>query len=154
MQFLELTDGQIVGFRAWARANYTPGTPINTLWHPVTRDECERMNTEARTLVPVRLWWQDGFTQQSQLYLFEDLNPSMGDVEERLRTAANRMFQAMDPNEREHTLMSDGAANWGDAFSRFDDEELLDVGLRLSTHTANMIELDSDELVYYPEENE
>lgn len=152
MQFLELTDEQIHEFRAWARANYTPGTPINALWHPVTRDECERMNTEARTLVLVRLWWQDGFTQQSQLYQFEDLNPSMGDVEERLRTAANRMFRNMTNEEREYALQGNGAT-WVDAFILFGDEELFDVGLRMIVNTADMVELDGDEYIY-PEENE
>jgi hypothetical protein len=33
-------------FRSWARENFTPGAPLNPLWHPVVRDECERMNAE------------------------------------------------------------------------------------------------------------
>jgi hypothetical protein len=33
--------------RQWARKNYTPGQEINSLWHPVIRTECQRMNREA-----------------------------------------------------------------------------------------------------------
>jgi hypothetical protein len=31
-------------FRAWARSHYRIGDEINPLWHPVTKDECVRMN--------------------------------------------------------------------------------------------------------------
>jgi hypothetical protein len=42
-----LTAEEVVEFRAWARANYTPGEPINALWHTIIRDECAMMNAEA-----------------------------------------------------------------------------------------------------------
>jgi len=38
-------------FRAWARANYVPGQPINPVWHPAVRDEAEKMNRERGTQV-------------------------------------------------------------------------------------------------------
>lgn len=31
-------------FRAWARANYKPLSPINGVWHPSIQDECRKMN--------------------------------------------------------------------------------------------------------------
>ena len=36
-------------FREWAHveANWKPGEPISPLWHPVTVDECARLNLEA-----------------------------------------------------------------------------------------------------------
>jgi hypothetical protein len=34
-------------FRAWARKNYTPFTPIDGLWHPVLQAECVKINEEA-----------------------------------------------------------------------------------------------------------
>lgn len=33
-------------FRQWARENYKPGDEINSVWHPVVRDECEKINQE------------------------------------------------------------------------------------------------------------
>lgn len=44
--FRDLTDDEIAEFRAWARANYTPGDTINPVWHPVVREECELMNAK------------------------------------------------------------------------------------------------------------
>ena len=31
-------------FRQWARNNYTPGSVIKTVWHPVVQAECHLMN--------------------------------------------------------------------------------------------------------------
>lgn len=33
-------------FRQWARENYTPGSEIKGVWHPVVQDECTKMNIE------------------------------------------------------------------------------------------------------------
>lgn len=33
-------------FRKWARDNYVPFTPIDALWHPVVREECDAINEE------------------------------------------------------------------------------------------------------------
>ena len=46
MQFRELNDDEIAAFRQWARDNYVAYDPINPLWHPVVRDECQRINEE------------------------------------------------------------------------------------------------------------
>lgn len=46
MDFRKLTDEETAEFRQWARDNYQPGDPINEVWHPVVREECERMNNE------------------------------------------------------------------------------------------------------------
>ncbi len=35
-------------FRAWARANWKPGQEVNQLWHPVVRDEIDKMKEEAK----------------------------------------------------------------------------------------------------------
>ena len=34
-------------FRQWARANYKAGDPVSPLWHPVVRNECDKINREA-----------------------------------------------------------------------------------------------------------
>ena len=44
--FRALTDEETARFQQWARANYKPGSPIDELWHPATRAECERINAE------------------------------------------------------------------------------------------------------------
>lgn len=31
-------------YREWARANYTPLDKIKALWHPIVRNECEKIN--------------------------------------------------------------------------------------------------------------
>lgn len=33
-------------FRLWARRNYTIGSEISEVWHPVVQDECRRMCEE------------------------------------------------------------------------------------------------------------
>lgn len=34
-------------FRRWARRNYTIGSEISEVWHPVVQDECRRMCEES-----------------------------------------------------------------------------------------------------------
>lgn len=34
-------------YRAWARQSYEPNGAINESWHPVVRQECERIDREA-----------------------------------------------------------------------------------------------------------
>ena len=34
-------------FRLWARRNYTIGSEISEVWHPVVQDECRRMCEES-----------------------------------------------------------------------------------------------------------
>jgi hypothetical protein len=38
-------------FRAWARENYEPYTPIDGTWHPVIQAECALINDELATYV-------------------------------------------------------------------------------------------------------
>ena len=45
--FMGLSKKKEVSFRKWSRDNYTIGDEISGVWHPVTRDECHRMNAEA-----------------------------------------------------------------------------------------------------------
>lgn len=45
--FRELSPAAEAEFRAYARANYVVGTPLNELHHPVCRDEQRKMNEEA-----------------------------------------------------------------------------------------------------------
>jgi hypothetical protein len=45
--FRELTEAEADDFRRWAQENYKPGDPIDPLWHPVVREECESLNREA-----------------------------------------------------------------------------------------------------------
>ena len=51
--FKHLTAAEEQSFRNWARANYRPFEPINGVWHPVTQDECVKMNAETG-YAPVR----------------------------------------------------------------------------------------------------
>jgi hypothetical protein len=46
MEHRELSEKERAEFRAWARTNYKPGTPINETWHPITREECALINNE------------------------------------------------------------------------------------------------------------
>lgn len=41
--FRELTEAEVADFRQWARDNWKPGDPIEEIWHPVVRDECQRI---------------------------------------------------------------------------------------------------------------
>ena len=42
-------------FRQWARDNYKPGANINPVWHPIVREECEKMNREAGSEAPTEI---------------------------------------------------------------------------------------------------
>ena len=46
--FKELTPEEEVNFRKWANENYTPGTAISDVWHPVVQEVCHQMNRSAR----------------------------------------------------------------------------------------------------------
>lgn len=46
MQFRDLGADEEAEFRAWARDNYQPLGPIDTLWHPSIQDECAKINAE------------------------------------------------------------------------------------------------------------
>jgi hypothetical protein len=46
MMFRVLSEEEKVSFRQWARENYKPGDAISSIWHPVVREECEKMNNE------------------------------------------------------------------------------------------------------------
>ena len=41
-----LTDEEKDENRKWAREHYTPGEEVNHRWHPVVKEECEKMNDE------------------------------------------------------------------------------------------------------------
>jgi hypothetical protein len=55
--FRQLNEGEEEKFRQWARRNYKPGQPIITFWHPVVRDECQRM-------IDAEEAWQSGDYEQ------------------------------------------------------------------------------------------
>jgi len=44
--FKELNEAEEQEFRQWARDNWTLGDEINQLWHPVVREEIQRMIDE------------------------------------------------------------------------------------------------------------
>jgi hypothetical protein len=50
--YCDLTPEEEAEFRQYMRDAYTPGAKINPVWHPVCRDECERMNQESIALRP------------------------------------------------------------------------------------------------------
>ncbi len=45
--FRNLSPEEEQEFRDGARRDYIPQTKINPLWHPVYRDECEKINAES-----------------------------------------------------------------------------------------------------------
>jgi len=45
--FRQLSVVEVEDFKAWSRTNYKVGEPIEPVWHPVCRAECEKMNAEA-----------------------------------------------------------------------------------------------------------
>lgn len=47
MIFRDLDPIQEAEFRQWAIANYTAGQEISELWHPVVRQQCQRINDVA-----------------------------------------------------------------------------------------------------------
>jgi hypothetical protein len=42
--FKKLTRKEEAEYRKWAREHYKSGAPIDSLWHPVVRDECCKIN--------------------------------------------------------------------------------------------------------------
>jgi len=44
--FRELTKTEKAKYIQWARDNYKPNDPIETIWHPVIRAECKKINHE------------------------------------------------------------------------------------------------------------
>lgn len=44
--FRDLNTDEQASFRAWARDNYKPFSPIDGSWHPVIQGECAKMNAE------------------------------------------------------------------------------------------------------------
>lgn len=44
--FRKLSAEEEIEFREYARENYAAGTKISEVWHPATRDECEKINEE------------------------------------------------------------------------------------------------------------
>lgn len=46
--FRELDSDEENQFRKWARDNHKPGGEISSVWHPVVRNECYKMDREAR----------------------------------------------------------------------------------------------------------
>jgi len=44
--FRDLNEEEEVEFRQWARDNYEPFSEVSTIWHPVVRDECIKINKE------------------------------------------------------------------------------------------------------------
>jgi len=44
--FKSLSDEEEKEFREGARSDYVPMTKINPVWHPVYRDECNKINDE------------------------------------------------------------------------------------------------------------
>jgi hypothetical protein len=56
--FRSLDENEQAQMKAWARANYKPGTPINPTWHPALQAECEKMNGEWRRVI-VRVYTKD-----------------------------------------------------------------------------------------------
>jgi hypothetical protein len=45
--FKKLSPKKEAEFRAWARKNHHPGDKIDPLWHPIVKDECEKIDLEA-----------------------------------------------------------------------------------------------------------
>ena len=41
-----LTPEQDIEYRRWAQLYFKPGKRISPLWHPVVKDECNKINIE------------------------------------------------------------------------------------------------------------
>lgn len=47
--FRELSEQEVEEFKKWARDNFDPSSDmLNPVWHPVVRDECNKMIAEAQ----------------------------------------------------------------------------------------------------------
>lgn len=44
--FRQLTDEEELTFRLWARDNWQHGMNVSELWHPIVRDEIDKMEAE------------------------------------------------------------------------------------------------------------
>ena len=53
MFFRKLTVKEEKRFRRWARKNWKPGDEVNPVWHPVVRDEIEKMQNEVEKAIGV-----------------------------------------------------------------------------------------------------
>jgi hypothetical protein len=49
--FLKLSAEDEIKFRNWAREEYRANTPIKETWHPIVRDECKKINGEAKEVI-------------------------------------------------------------------------------------------------------
>lgn len=45
--FRSLDDQEVNEFKQWARDNHKPGDTIQGIWHPVIREECQRIDQES-----------------------------------------------------------------------------------------------------------
>lgn len=48
LTFRELDKKEEKEFRQWARDNYKKGDEIKPIWHPVVRDECNKINEDRK----------------------------------------------------------------------------------------------------------
>jgi len=48
--FMVLTPAEEAEFRQWARTHHVLGDAVSETWHPVVRDECRKIDEEARAL--------------------------------------------------------------------------------------------------------
>jgi len=46
--FRSLSAEEVKEFREHARENYIPESPINDVWHPVYRHECDKISAESK----------------------------------------------------------------------------------------------------------
>jgi hypothetical protein len=46
--YRELSDEAKARFREWARNNHKAGDEINSLWHPIVKDECRLIDKEKK----------------------------------------------------------------------------------------------------------
>lgn len=51
MIYRKLTAAQEAEFRAWARNNYKPDSPISGIWHPIVQAECVAINLERASYI-------------------------------------------------------------------------------------------------------
>jgi len=44
--YRKLSIEEVKEFKQWSRDNYIPFTKINSAWHPIIKEECEKINEE------------------------------------------------------------------------------------------------------------
>ena len=59
---------EIKNLHKWARKNYIPGTSIHSMWNPVIKAECKRMNT--------REFLIDEYSGEFDVEIILDSNPA------------------------------------------------------------------------------